>query len=426
RSAAMTVLDPTADIDFDDPGALFVLPRLWADMDAWHERVARLRRETPIVPVDFAGFAPFWVLTRHADIQAVERDHNHWLNTPFSVLGPDVQQAEVEASGMPLPASLVQLDGTKHRTHRAVTNDWFKPAAVGSRQERIDAIADEYVAKMRDMGGACDFASDIAQPYTLHVIMEIYGVPEEDEPLMRELTQGIFGAADPEYGGDDPQAAMVGSVMRFIAYFNELTEARRAEPTEDLATVIANAMIDGAPMGDVERLWYYIIVATAGHDTTSYGLSGGMEALLHNPSQLFSLAGDHDRIVRATEEVIRWTTPVRHFLRYASEGTEVGGVKIPAGGRVLLSYPSANRDEDVFANAMTFDVDRPDADRQLSFGAGVHFCLGAHFARREIRTMLGKLSEQLESIEAAGDPSYSQSHFVSGVKHLPVTYRFKN
>ena len=421
----MTLLDPTNAVDLNDPGALFVVPKLWADMDDWHARVAKLRADTPVLPVDLDGFAPFWVLTRHADISAVERDHAGWLNTPFSVLGPQLQQSEVENSGMPLPSSLVQLDGTKHRTHRAVTNDWFKPAVVGSRQERIDAIADEYVAKMRDLGDACDFAADIAQPYTLHVIMEIYGVPEEDEPLMRELTQGIFGAADPEYGGDDPQAAMLGAVMRFIAYFNDLTTERRANPSDDLASVIANAHIDGEPMGDVERLWYYIIVATAGHDTTSYGLSGGMEALLRQPGRIFDLAGDPDRVVRATEEVIRWTTPVRHFLRYATDDSEIAGVKIPAGGRVLLSYPSANRDEDVFAHAMTFDIDRADSDRQLSFGAGVHFCLGAHFARREIRTMLGKLADQLKSIEPNGTPQWSESHFVSGVKHLPVGYSFK-
>ena len=421
----MTVVDYNA-IDVDaNPGALFVVPKLWSDMDDWHARVAKLRTDTPVIPVELVGFAPFVVLTRHADIAAVERDHHTWLNTPFSVLGPQLQQEEVLASGMPLPASLVQLDGPKHRTHRAVTNDWFKPAVVGSRQERIDAIAQQYVDKMRELGDACDFAADIAQPYTLHVIMEIYGVPEEDEPLMRELTQGIFGAADPEYGGDDPQAAMLGAVMRFIAYFNEITADRRANPRDDLATVIATAQIDGEPIGDVERLWYYIIVATAGHDTTSYGLSGGMEALLHDPSQLFGLAGDNDRIIRATEEIIRWTTPVRHFLRYATRDTEIRGVPVPEGGRVLLSYPSANRDEGVFADSMAFDIDRTDADRQLSFGAGVHFCLGAHFARREIRTMIGKLAEQLESVELNGTPQWSESHFVSGVKHLPIGYRFK-
>jgi cytochrome P450 len=423
----MTILDPFNAIDVDaNPGALFVVPKLWADMDEWHDRAAKLRAETPVLPVDLEGFAPFVVLTRHDDIAAVERDHATWLNTPFSVLGPQLQQAEVLQSGMPLPASLVQLDGHKHKTHRAVTTDWFKPAVVGNRQERIEEIAQQYIDKMRELGDTCDFAYDIAQPYTLHVIMEIYGVPEEDEALMRELTQGVFGAADPEFGGDDPQAAMLNSVMTFIAYFNDITADRKANPRDDLASVIANAQIEGEPIGDVERLWYYIIVATAGHDTTSYGLSGGMEALLHNPRQLFDLAGDPDRVVRATEEIIRWTTPVRHFLRYSTQDTEIDGVKIPEGGRVLLSYPSANRDDAVFADAMTFDINRTDSDRQLSFGAGVHFCLGAHFARREIRTMIGQLADQLESIEPAGQPQWSESHFVSGVKHLPVGYRFKN
>lgn len=427
----MTMLDPNFDpfagLDVDaNPGAYFVMPSLWADMDAWHEKVAQLRKETPIIPVDIPNFDKFWVLTRHKDIFEIERQPETWPNTPFSVLGPSIQREQVAMSGMPLPASLVQLDGAKHRSHRALTNDMFKPAAVGARQESIDEIADQYIAKMREMGGECDFASDIAQPYTLHVIMSLYGVPEEDEPLMRALTQGVFGAADPEYGGDDPGAAMLNAIMQFIAYFNEITVDRQANPKDDLATVIANGMIDGAPIGDIERLWYYIIVATAGHDTTSFGLSGGMEALMSSPGALASLAGDTDKINRATEEIIRWTTPVRHFLRYATQDTEVCGEKIPEGGPVLLSYPSANRDDTVFKDAMTFDINRTDADKQLSFGAGVHFCLGAHFARREIRTMLGKLSEQLESIEATGTPQYSLSHFVSGVKHLPVSYRFKN
>jgi cytochrome P450 len=422
----MTMLDLLPpEPPLDHPGALFVVARLWADMDDWHARVAKLRAETPVITAEFEGYAPFTVLTRHEDIAAIERDHNSWLNTPFSVLGPQMQQTQAEASGMPLPASLVQLDGTKHRTHRGVTSDWFKPAVVGNRQHRIEEIAQSYVDKMRDLGDTCDFAADIAQPYTLHVIMDIYGVPEEDEPLMRELTQGVFGAADPEFGGDDPGAALLNAVMKFIAYFNDVTADRKANPRDDLASVIANAQIDGEPIGDVERLWYYIIVATAGHDTTSYGLSGGMEALLHDPSQLFGLAGDQDRVVRATEEIIRWTTPVRHFLRYTTHDVELHGVKIPEGGRVLLSYPSANRDERVFADAMTFDVDRTDSDRQLSFGAGVHFCLGAHFARREIRTMLTLLAQQLASIEANGAAQWSESHFVSGVKHLPIGYAFK-
>lgn len=416
---------PTGSLD--SPGALFHNAQAWADMDGWHRRVGELRREQGMVRIDEPGYSPYWALLRHADVFAVSRDNAGWLNTAQSVLGPDADWQAMVDSGMPAPCSLVQLDGQKHRDHRQVTNDWFKPAAVKTRQPRIDELADLFVQRMRDLGGSCDFAKDIAQPYTLRVIMDIYGVPEEDEPLMMDLTQGIFGAGDPEFLGDaaDPGARVMGSVMQFIQYFNEITQDRRACPADDLATVIANGTIDGEPMGDVERLWYYIIVATAGHDTTSFALSGGMERFCAHPDQLWALGDEPELLPNATDEVIRWTTPVRHFLRWAAHDQVLDGVEIPAGDRVLLSYPSANRDESVFVAPDTFDVRRPDADKLISFGLGAHFCLGSQFARREIRTMLQRLSTQLEHVELAGDVEHAESHFVSGVKHLPIEYRFR-
>jgi cytochrome P450 len=411
----------------EDAGALFAFPEPWADMDAWHRRVADIRRQTPIVRVDLEGFEPFWVLTRYADVHAVSRDNQRWLNTPRSVLGPEEDWKRMLDAGVPVPRTLVHLDGIEHRDHRQVTNDWFKPAAVKHRQPRIDALADQFVDRMREMGGECDFAKDVAQPFTLRVIMDIYGVPETDEPLMLELTQGLFGAADPEFMGDaaDPEARLLDSVMRFISYFNDITDDRRRHPRDDLATVIANGSPGGQPMGDPERIWYFIIVATAGHDTTSFALSGGMEAIVRDPSQLALLRHRPDLAANAADECIRWTSPVRHFLRYAVDDTEIAGTPIPAGGRVLLSYPSANRDEETFVDSMSFDVSRPDADRHLSFGMGAHFCLGSQFARREVRTMLSRLAAGLEWIEPAGPAQWSESAFVSGVKHLPVRYRFR-
>ncbi|MGH9061490.1 MAG: cytochrome P450, partial [Acidimicrobiales bacterium] len=331
-------------------GRLFALPETWVDMDAWHEQVAGLRRATPVLLVELEGFRPFWVLTRYADVRDVSRDNELWLNTSQSVLGPDAEWQRMLEAGVPEPRTLVHLDGADHRQHRQVTNDWFKPASVKRRQPRIEALADLFVQRMRDLGGECDFARDIAQPFTLRVIMDIYGVPESDEALMMELTQGLFGAADPEFMGasEDPNAVLVNSVMKFIEYFNAITEDRQRCPTEDLATVIANGQPGDHPMGEAERLWYYIIVATAGHDTTSFALSGGMEAMLRDPGQLWAVGTQPELAANAAEETIRWTSPVRHFLRYATRETEVGGTTIPAGGRVLLSYPSANRDEDIF------------------------------------------------------------------------------
>jgi cytochrome P450 len=411
----------------ETPGALFHHPHTWADMDTWHRRVGQLRRDQGIVRIDEPGYTPYWALLRHADVFAVSRDNTGWLNTAQSVLGTDEDWQKLIDSGMPPPCSLVQLDGRKHHDHRQVTNSWFKPAAVGKRQPRIDELADLFVERLRDLGGSCDFAKDIAQPYTLRVIMDIYGVPEADEPLMMELTQGIFGAADPEFLGDmtDPGEKVMASIMQFVQYFNEITEDRRACPADDLASVIANGKIGDELMGDYERLWYYIIVATAGHDTTSFALSGGMERFVDDPAQLWALRDEPDLVNNAADEVIRYTTPVRHFLRWAAHDQTVGGVDIPEGGRVLLSYPSANRDEDVFESPDTFDIRRPDADKLFSFGGGAHFCLGAQFARREIRTMLRRLSQELDHVELAGDVEYAESHFVSGVKHLPIEYRFR-
>lgn len=395
-------------------------------MARWHAAVGELRRDQGSVLVDTEGFAPFLVLLRHADVFEASRDSATWLNTERVVLMADEAQEQMEAQGFH-PSSLVQLDGDKHHSHRAIARDWFKPAAAKTRQPRITELANAYLDRMADLGGACDFAVDIAKPFTLRVIMEIYGVPPEDEPLMMELTQGVFGAADPEYvgDGDDAGAKAMASMMRSINYFNELTADRRAHPRDDVASTIANAQIDGCPMGDVERLWYYIIIATAGHDTTSYAIAGGLQALLAHPEQFQALIDDPGLVDNATDEIIRWTSPVRHFLRYAAVDTEIAGHQIAAGDRVMLSYASANRDETVFANPDTFDIRREGADKHLGFGFGRHFCLGIHVARREVRTFFATLLERVTDVEPASDASWAESHFVSGVKHLPITYRMR-
>lgn len=411
-----------------DPRALiFIDPAAFADMEQWHATAAELRAESPVLRVEAPGWPAFWAVTKHADVFEVSRRSDVFFNTEKSAPGPDLQYDMLQALGIELPRTLVHLHGDVHQKYRQVTNDWFKPAAVKGLQPAIDEIADEFVEKMAQMGGRCDFAADIAVPFTLRVIMSIFGVPREDEALMLQLTQGLFGAADPEYLGDfsDPLALITDTIHTFESYFDELTAARRAHPTDDLATVIANGQVDGAPLGEIERLWYYIIVATAGHDTTSFSSSGGLEQLLRHPDQLAAWQADPSLAVNATEEIIRWTSPVRSFFRWAQQDHELGGVTIPAGDIVLTAYPSANRDDDVFADPMRFDITRPDADKLLSFGLGMHYCLGAQVARREVRTLLQKVLDRVATIEFDGEPSWTGAHFVSGVKHLPVSYTLR-
>jgi cytochrome P450 len=409
----------------DPRGRIFVAPREFGDMEQWHRVAAELRRESPVLRVEPDGWSPFWALTRHADVFEVSRRSDLFHNTERSAPGPDFPYELTQAYGLELPRTLVHLHGAEHDAYRKVTSDWFKPAAVKNLQPRIEAIADEYAELLVDMGGECDLAVDIAVPFTIRVIMGIFGVPVADEAFMLELTQGLFGAADPEYLGDfsDPAQLMIGTVDKFRTYFDELTEQRRRHPTDDLATVLANGRVDGEPLGETELLWYYIIVATAGHDTTSFALSGGMEQLLRHPDQLAALRADRSLDANAAEEMIRWTSPVRSFMRWAQDDVEMHGVRIAKGDAVLTSYPSANRDEAVFVDPMRFDISRPDADKLLSFGLGMHYCLGAQVARREVRTMMGRILDRTSHIELAGEPQWSTAHFVSGVKHLPVRYR---
>jgi len=418
---------PAPTLSTDPRGAIFITPALFADMDEWHRVAAEIRRDEPVMRVEADGWPAFWAITTHEDVFDVSRRSDVFWNTEKSAPGPDIQYDLMQAMGIEMPRTLVHIHGDTHQKLRNITNDWFRPAAVKKLQPTIESIADEYVEKLVDMGGECDLAADLAVPFTLRVIMSIFGVPETDERLMLELTQGMFGAADPEFMGDfaDPLASVTNSINKFESYFDELTASRRANPTGDLATVIANGTVDDEFMGERERLWYYIIVATAGHDTTSFAFSGGMEQLLRNQDQLRALQADPSLTGNAAEEMIRWTSPVRSFFRWAQEDTEVGGVPIAAGDVVLTSYPSANRDEKVFAEPDRFDITRPDANKLLSFGLGMHYCLGSQVARREVRTLLEKVLARVDTIELAGEPQFTGAHFVSGVKHLPVSYTLR-
>jgi cytochrome P450 len=258
----------------------------------------------------------------------------------------------------------------------------------------------------------------VALHFPLYVIMSILGLPEEDYPRILKLTQEVFGASDPELGrGDDVTSVLVD----FFNYFQALTVGRRAEPTEDLASAIANAEIDGARMGDLEAAGYYVIIATAGHDTTSASIAGGLHALLQFPEQLERLRADPSLVPTAVEEMIRWVSPVKQFMRTAAVDHEIRGVRIPAGESVLLSFPSANRDEEVFADPEWFDVGR-DPNRHLAFGFGAHFCLGAQLARLEGRAFFSELMPRLRSVELAGPPAYMETLFVGGPKHLPISF----
>ncbi len=407
-------------------GSIFVDPKAYADEKRWHGAAERLRREDPVHLVEVPGFDPFWAVMKHEHVIEIERQHERFWNTVESVLMPAAAQEERDSIGVPIK-TLVHMDGAEHRAYRAVTHDWFKPGnlkrIVG---ERVDGLAKEYVDKMAAMGGRCDFARDISFLYPLKVIMEILGVPYTDEPRMLQLTQQMFGNEDTEFSGtDDRIKAILDSIMDFAVYFSAMTADRRAHPKSDLASTIANGKVGGEPLGDLETASYYTIAATAGHDTTSNSLAAGMELFARNPDQLRAVQEDMSLVDNAVDEIIRFASPVRHFLRHAQEDYELAGRTIKKGDRLFMSYLSANRDETVFEDPFRFDVKRRNADEHLAFGIGVHFCLGSHLARMELRAFFRELLPRLKSVELDGTPQYMLATFVGGPKSVPIRYEMR-
>ena len=407
-------------------------PHTFGDADRIHAILKDLRDNDPVHWTAPEGFRPYWAITKYADILEIEKQNETFLNEPRSVLmniqtendlaamwgGPDPKTGRVSPF-----RTLIDMDGEDHRAYRGLTQAWFMPGNLKKLEARMSELAKRYVDLMMEKGPTCDFAREIAVYYPLHVIMSILGVPESDEPLMLRLTQELFGGADPDMKRKDDGADAVGTntIMDFFVYFNKMTAERRACPGEDLASVIANAKLKGCPLGDLETASYYIIVATAGHDTTSSTIAGGLRALIENPDQMAKLKADPALLGPAVDEMIRWTTPVQHFMRTATEDRELRGKTIKKGDALQLLYISGNRDEEAFPDPFKFRVDR-EPNRHVAFGYGAHVCLGQHLAKMEAKAFFKELLARLQSIELAGEPKRIQSTFVTGLKTLPVRY----
>jgi cytochrome P450 len=393
-------------------------PQAYADEPRLHAALTQLRSTDPVCLVDVPGYRPFWGITKHADIMAIERDSTVFTNSPRPVLTTAEGDDQQAAMGI---STLIHLDGQQHRVVRAIAADWFRPKAMRALKVRIDELARTFVDRMAEAGGECDFVQEVAVNFPLYVIMSLLGLPESEFPRILKYTQELFGNDDAELQRGTTMEERGLALFELFTYFNEVTASRRETPTEDLASTIANARIDGEPLSDVDTVSYYLIIATAGHDTTSATISGGLHALIENPDQLQRLRDDPGLMALATEEMIRWVTPVKEFMRTARQDTVVRGVPIAAGESVLLSYVSANRDEDVFADPFRFDVGR-DPNMHIAFGFGVHFCLGAALARMEVNSFFSELIPRLRSIEPTGRAEHTATIFVGGLKHLPIRY----
>lgn len=414
---------PTAH-DIQQLGRIFADAAAYADPLSWHQAAGRLRREAPIAHISLPDYQDFWAITRHGDIMEIERNPDVFMNAPNPTLmkRADLEAADGREAGM---NTLVQMDGEDHRAHRRIVSDWFKPASVRHMSDRVDELAKRFVDQMASMGDQCDFATDIAMHYPLQVILSILGLPEEDYPKMLKLTQELFGAEDPDIGRVGEDAGVLQVMMDFVGYFTALANDRRQHPTSDLASVVANATIDGQALPDMDVMGFYLIISTAGHDTTSNSIAGGLLALMENPDQLELLQAHPELIDGAADELIRYVSPVKHFVRHCQAPYTVGGVTLDRGDVALLSFASGNRDEEVFEDPFRLDVRRANASSHLGFGFGRHFCLGSHLARMEVRAFFRELLSRLEWVEAAGETTFVQSTLVSGPKSMPIRYHLR-
>ena len=398
--------------------------RTYGDPGAQHALFARLRRDDPVHWTQPEGFRPFWTVSRAADVMEVERQQDLFINAPRAKLLPIEWEQRVReiTHGRPvLVRSLPQMDGAEHKAYRQLTQAWFQPRQVKSIEGRIAELAQRAVAELVARPGGCDFYREVAVWYPLRVILSILGLPERDAPELLRITERFFGA-----GGSAMHlgADFIAAAEEYIAYFDGVARARRAQPTEDVASLIANARIDGQPIGQHEASSYYIALASAGHDTTSATAAGGLLALIEHPDQWRLLQARPELLASAVDEMVRWVSPVKHFMRTATQDYVLRGRQIRQGDHLMMCYPSANRDEELFEDPTRFRVDRQ-PNRHLGFGYGAHACLGMFLAKIELQALFRELLARVERFELAGSAAWQATSFVGGLSRLPVRFTLK-
>jgi len=412
----------------DGDGLKLLDPKLYARGGAPHDFFTELRASAPvsrfrIEPRRGIEIEPFWAITKHADIQHISKRPHLFLSEPGITLQP-LESEQREIPGFNQMRVVITMDPPEHREVRQVASPWFTPRSVKRIEGAVRKSAKQLVdALARKPDEVVDLVTDVAIKHPLRILATALGIPEEQERKILGLSNRLFAPDDEELGGGRTEIedfAQLG--MEFMQLFLPIIQDRRQNPRDDLASVLANGQVGGAPMGPMETLGYYLIVFNAGHDTTKNALAGGLRALVEHPDQFEKLRRDPSLVPTAVEEILRWTSPVNYMKRTAARDVVVNGQKIPKGEALVLFYASGNRDEDVFRDPFTFDVARK-PNTHVAFGYGEHFCMGAHFARQSLVAIVDELVRRVEHWELAGEPEWIAASFVVGLKHLPVRVR---
>lgn len=400
-----------------------------------------LRREAPVFWYERAGIKPFWAITRHADILTVSKRADVFVNSRRLRLQTELED-QLQFGSMPARAAkrgwdpeevpdFVFMDDPRHREFRLLSAKRFTPAALRELEGHFDDLsrkfADEFAADLdraASTGKACDFVHGFAQKLPLAAIGEMMGLPAGDWMRLKQLTNVMISAPEPGFvrPGEKRHEAMMRASVEMTDYMLGVVRDRRERGPggRDLCTQIVHSEIDGEPLTEQQLQGYFFLILAAGNETTQNALSGGVHALLENPDQRDLLCGNPALVHGAAEEILRWTSPVVQFARTAVTDFELAGTTIRAGEDVGLWYPSANRDERVFADPYRFDITRS-PNHHLAFGGyGAHFCLGANLARWELRAALRALLPLLPRMASAGAPERVPNLHVSAIHRLPV------
>jgi len=384
-----------------------------------HAEWRHLRRHAPVYWYEGREDVvdPFWAITRHADIIELSRQPRLFQNEPLLAVFPKTLPRQEE----PPARHLLNMDPPDHGRYRNVAAKQFTPRTVKALAPHVDEMTRE-VLDAAAARGEGDFVADVSAPITIGVIADMLGVPPADRQLLFRWTNEVIAPEDPEFQTGTPQETLDRARLELFAYFKRLSDERRANPTRDIVSVVANGRVEGQPLPDFELLSYYLLLVAAGNETTRNAMTGGMLAFVENPGEWEKLRRDPALLDSAVEEIVRWTSPVIQFCRTPTQDYTLRGRTIRAGEPCCLFYPSANRDEDVFADPDVFRIDRQPNDH-IGFGRGEHVCLGAHLARLELRTAFAHLRERLEHVELAGPPERALSSFVGGIKRVPMRWK---
>ncbi len=388
-----------------------------------HELWTRLRATEPVSwQVQPGKAVDYWAITKHADITAISKRPDLFLSAPRIA----IQASEEEITGF--PPTLIQMDPPMHGDFRQQISRRFTPRMLAKIHDPIEKIGREIVEKLYERGneGDCDFVEEISAPLPIAVIAWLLGVPESDWNMLFDWTNRTIGAGDPDYQDEGATARETANQaqMELFGYFSKLIEERRKNPQDDLVTAFIQSEYEGRPLNDIEVLSWCFIIVVAGNETTRNGTTGGMLAFIENQHELRRVQQDMGLLDCAVEEIVRWTSPIIHFARVATQDYPLRDKVIREGESVALFYPSANRDEEIFDAPFEFRIDRA-PNRHLGFGVGEHFCLGAHLARLEMQVAYRHLLPRIEEIELTGPVDRLHSGLVGGVKRLPIHYKLR-